>query len=223
MEPFLLWLKNAELSVYLAIIVFITTVALYRRFDTLERKIAALLVMFFIIDIIGSIMAFMNYENLIFYNLMLFPQLLMMRIVLVNHISYSKFRHYLNISCYAIMFLHAINLSFIQDPSDLATFTFIPGYAWIAAASFFSLKFQLENIDIVPFHYLITWFSLATLIDFACSIPILSVLGWSNFLSQPYLIHLYDFNAWLYMLWYTIILTGLLCTKTMFKSVLFYR
>lgn len=223
MEPFLLWLKNAELSVYLAIIVFLTTVVLYRRFDILERKIAALLVLFFIIDIIGSIMAFMNYPNLIFYNLMLFPQLLMMRIVLVNHISDSKFRHYLSISCFAIMFLHAVNLSFIQDPYSLATFTFIPGYAWIAAASFFSLKSQLENIDIVPFHYLITWFSLATLIDFSCSIPILSVLGWSNFLSQPYLIHLYDFNAWLYMLWYTIILTGILCTKTMFKSVLFYR
>ncbi|MBP9083695.1 MAG: hypothetical protein KBH11_11515 [Bacteroidia bacterium] len=223
MEPFLLWLKNAELSVYLAIIVLFTILPLYRRFDIQERKIASLLVLFFIIDIISSIMACMNYENLIFYNLMLFPQLLMMRLVLVNHLSSSEFRRYLNITCYAIILLHAINLALFQDPSGLATYTFIPGYAWIAVASFFSLKSQLENIDIVPFHYLITWFSLATLIDFACSIPILSVLGWSNFLSQPYLNHLYDFNAWLYMLWYTIILTGILCTKTMLKSVLFYR
>ena len=223
MEPFLLWLMNAELSVYLAIVVFLTTLVLYRRFDIHERKIGMLLVLFFTIDIVGSLMAFMNFPNLIFYNLMLFPQVLMMRIVLVNHISDPKFRRYLNITCYSIVLLHTINLLFIQDPSGLATFTFIPGYAWIAAASFFSLKSQLENIDIVPFHYLITWFSLATLIDFACSIPILSVLGWSNFLSQPYVNHLYDFNAWLYMLWYAIILTGILCTKTMFKSVLFYR
>lgn len=223
MEPFLLWLKNAELSVYLAIIVLTTSFVLYPRFDHQERNITKLLFLFFSIDIIASVVAFLNYQNLIFYNIMLFPQLLMMRLVLVNHLSSSKFKRYLNITCYTIMFLHAINLALFQDPFELATFTFIPGYVWIAAASFFSLKSQLENIDIVPFHYLITWFSLATLIDFSCSIPILSVLGWTNFLSQPYLNHLYDFNAWLYMLWYTIILTGILCTKTMLKSVLFYR
>lgn len=223
MEPILLWLKSAELSVYLAIIVFITTVALYRRFDQQERKIANLLFLFFSIDMISSSMAFMNYPNLIFYNMMLFPQLLMMRIVLVNHISFEKLKPFLNFTCFAIIIAHILNITFFQNPDNLATYTFIPGYVWIAAAAFFSLKSQLENIDIVPFHYLITWFSLATLIDFSCSIPILSVLGWSNFLSQPYLNHLYDFNAWLYMLWYTIILTGILCTKTMLKSVLFYR
>ena len=124
---------------------------------------------------------------------------------------------------YLLTLMHIVNLLFFQGFHVLANFTYIPAYGWMAVLAFYFLKEQLEDVNMVPFNSLITWFAVATLIDIAGSLPILSVLGWSGFISQEIAFHLYDLVTWLYAFWFFIILTGLLWTKTTLRSAFYSR
>ena len=93
----------------------------------------------------------------------------------------------------------------------------------MAACAFFYLREQMELVDKQPFRNLVFWFALATLIDNAGTLPVMAVLGWTDYINTANAGHLWKLVTWLYALWYLIILTGLLWTKTSLRSVLYSR
>jgi hypothetical protein len=121
--------------------------------------------------------------------------------------------------CILIMVAHAMNLSFYQGMEHFANFTYIPASTWMAAYAFFFLRDKMITAEETPFNGLVDWFAIATLIDHAGAIPILSLLGWTNYINSEYSNHLFDLVTLLYMFWYLLILSGLLWTRTSLRSV----
>ena len=121
------------------------------------------------------------------------------------------------------MSIHTINLTGYQGLHVFDSFSYIPAMAWMATCAYWYLREQFNNIDEPPFKNFLSWFALAILIDNAGAIPILSVLGWSAYVRTAEALQLLEVVSFLYVLWYAIILTGLLWTRILPRLVSRYQ
>lgn len=223
MNSFLSWLQHAKVAVYVAMTAAFIFVIFFKRLNGNERWVAAVILLYTSVDLVASVMSFLQLPNHWLYNVMLIPQFILVSVTLHCNMNGSKFKQVFRTGVLLLLILHVVNIMLFQGFSHFANFTYIPACAWMATGCFFYLREQMEQVDKSPFDFLVTWFALATLIDNAGTLPILSVLGWTNYIESSYALHLWDFAKWLYACWYMIIIFGLLWTKTSLRSVLLSR
>src|SRR4030095_11252986 len=223
MEQLKHWESILNISIYAGLVALIVFLGFYWKLDQGERRVAHAVFLFAGCDIVATVLIFVGKQNLWLYNWVLVPQIILVTFMMVHGMQGKVIKNVLIGGSIILTLLHILNMLAFQGYVNLAYYTYIPCSVWMAVCSFYYLREQLEDVSLVPFNFLLTWFALATLIDNAGSMPILSVLGWSNFISQPIAYHLYAFVTWLYAFWFLIILTGLLWTKTPLKSVFYSR
>ncbi len=219
MNSFLAWIGYAGLEIYTASIVVPAFIILFGRLDANDRLVAFIIFLYSTTDIVASVMSFHKIPNLRLYNLVLIPQFIAISILINRNLLSSKLKQVFGTGGVLLMIIHVVNISLYQENEVLANFTYIPACAWLAVFSFLYLHEQMEQVNRIPFDNLVSWFALATLIDNTGTIPILSMLGWSDYIHSSYASHLYEIVIYLYGLWYLIILTGLLWTRTSLRSV----
>ncbi len=223
MDAFQHWISILNVSIYAGLLAVVSFLAFYQKLDKNEKWITGVVLLYTGCDLVATWLIFQGKQNLWLYNWALLPQLLVVTFVMVESMKSVTARRIFFGGTLMLASLHFLNLLFFQGYEILANFTYIPAYGWMAVIAFYYLKEQLEDVTVIPFNCMITWFALATLIDNAGSLPILSVLGWSNFITMPVAYHLFDIVTWLYAFWFFILLTGLLWTKTSLRSAFFFR
>jgi hypothetical protein len=217
------WLLTTHLTVQAAILTTLVSFLMLRKLSGTDLFVAVTVWLYAVVEITGAIMSYKDINNLWFYNTMLFPQFLLVSATLNREMKGVRLRQVYNTGGLLLMIAHLVNLLLYQGVHDFANFTFIPACAWMAGGCFFFLREQMELSDDSPFNRLIAWFALATLIDNAGSMPILSILGWTTYIETDYAGHLWDVVVWLFAGWFLLILFGLLWTKTSLRSALSSR
>ena len=219
----LLWLASNQIFIYPFLAILIGVLVSIRTLNSEEKWIALTVFIYAITEIISSMLAFHHHNNLWFYNLMLFPQFILVMILLVHNMANKTIRRILFIGGACLLLFHLTNILFLQGIYSFNNFTYIPAAVWMATASNFYLRGQMEQIETAPFEKWLTWFALATLIDNAGSAPILSLLGWSDYLNSPQAMKLLEVTSYLYSFWYFIILIGFIWTRNSLRSGLRFR
>lgn len=213
MDSLLAWFLNADIFIYPCLVVMLLLPFLFVKLQRVERLAAIAIMIYCVTDIVASVLASNKIGNLWFYNLMLFPQFIFVSLVCCIKITGKMLRMILYSGVAFILMLHVINLFWYQGFYKFDSFSYIPAMAWMAACAYFFLREQFNNINIKPFNDFLSWFALATLIDNAGSMPILSVLGWTEYIQTSQAAKLIDVITLLYTLWYLIILTGIIWTR----------
>ena len=223
MSSVYVWFSTVDIFMYVSMVIMLWLLVSIWSQDPDDKWVSATIMIYGINDLTSSVMAFNEFNNLWLYNLVLFPQFIMVMTILIRKIQNTKIR-WLLISVGVILILfHVGNILFLQGLHDFNNFSYIPANTWMAASSFFYLREQMEKIDEAPFDKLLTWFALATLIDIAGSMPILSLLGWTDYIHSSQAARLWEVVQLLYTFWYLFILFGLIWTRTSLRSVLRFR
>ncbi len=223
MKEVLQWFLSAETFIYPCLVVFAWLVFVFVRLNANDQWAAVTIIFYCITDLTGSVMAHNSVNNLWFYNLMLFPQFLLITVTLTMNLENRLLRWILLFGFVAIILLHTLNLYFYQGLYEFDSFSYIPAMAWMAVCAFFCLRDQVHDIEFSPFSKFLSWFALAVLIDNAGSMPILSILGWSAYIHTEQAARLMEVVTVLYVLWYMIILSGLIWTRILRRSVSRYQ
>jgi len=223
MSEFLVWLSAVDSFMYPCLVVMIWFLVSFFKMNSDDRWVAVTVILYGINDIVTSLMAFYKMHNLWFYNLMLFPQFIMVITLLIKNLYSRKLQLVLLTGGALLILFHTINLLFLQGIHDFNNFTYIPAAAWMAVCAFFYLREQMEISEESPFDKLLTWFAFAMLIDQVGSIPILSVLGWTDYIQTQHAAKLWDVVELLYTFWYLLILLGLVWTRSSLRSALRLR
>jgi len=223
MSGALSWFLSIEIFMYLCLVVIAWLLVSIWNQDNDGKWVSATVMIYGINDLTSSVMAFNEINNLWLYNLMLFPQFIMVLVILIRKIQNVRIRWVLISGGVILILFHAGNILFLQGLHDFNNFSYIPATTWMATCSFFYLREQMEKIDEAPFDKLLTWFALATLIDIAGSMPILSLLGWTDYIQTSQASKLWVVVQMLYTFWYLLILIGLIWTRTSLRSALRFR
>jgi hypothetical protein len=213
------WIINNEISVQLALVMLTGMLVLYRRMTAEDRRVAVVMTTFIAVDIGASLLAYHGHNNYWFYNIALLPQFFSTTVVLVHPLGNRRIRNVLYSGILILPLLHISNLLWGQSLYYFARYTYVPSAVWMAVCAYFFLRERLDREEDTPFNHWIVWFAMGVLIDHAGSIPIISVLGWTTFLEQPFAEKLYTTVTWIYAAWYFMIFTGLLWTKTSLRSL----
>lgn len=223
MDFLLTWLKHTGVSVYASAITLVIFLIMFRRLNAGERWVGLVIIIYSFTEIVANFMAVQKIPNLWWYNIMLIPQFMVVITALHNQMNSRKLKRIFSTGCLLISIFHLTNIMLYQGVHNFANFTYVPACGWMAACAFFYLREQMELVEMQPFRNLVFWFAFATLIDNAGTMPVMAVLGWTDYINTTNAGHLWKLVTWLYAFWYLIILTGLLWTKTSLRSVLYSR
>jgi len=212
------WFLDSGISLQCGLLALAGMMVFIKSYSREDFLVAVLLLLYVAVDVAASVLAYLNMNNIWLYNITLFPEFIFTMLLLTRSMSFVGIKKWLNTGMIIISLLHVVNVQWGQGLHAFASFTYLPATALLAVAAYFYLKERLEETDSIPFTNWITWFAMALLIDHVGSLPILTVLGWSDFITQPFANKLYAIVTWLYAFWYLIIFTGLLWTRTSIRS-----
>lgn len=218
MKQTLMKLLQLEVSIYVAFLALIIFIIFYEKIPAKEKAAALVIFTYSLTEISAGYLMFNKQHNIWLYNIMLIPQIISISYALLSNMKPGMTVKILFSGVMLLIFAHIVNIIYFQGVNQFANFTFIPSYTWLAVIAYYFLREVLEVIEKKPFDSLITWLAIATLIDNAASMPILTVIGWSEFITNNELLKLISIITWMYAFWYLIIIFGLLWTRTSLKS-----
>ncbi len=215
------WLLYSEYFIYVSILVSLVLAFFFRKLPVNERCVAITVFIYTAADIVSSVLAYHKIQNLWFFNIIFFPQFAAITYCFASNMSGEAQKRIVITGWLVLSVLHALNILYFQGFHTFCSFTFIPSCTWMAVSAYLLLRDMLEQQESPPFATFIAWFALATLIDNAGAIPIISILGWNSFIQTDLAYRLWEIVMWLYTFWYLIILFGLLWTRTTLRSVFY--
>lgn len=190
----------------------------FPKLDKAERWVPLILLTYILTEIAASYFALHGWHNLWIYNVMLIPESALLAIVFSGKLNTGKQRYLLLFLVCALLLIHSSNMLFYQGWNEFNNYTYIPIIVLQAVFSFLYLRSTMMDLNTKPFDHLVSWLAIATLIDAAGSIPILTTLAWHDFLNSGYSDLLSELVMYLFYGWFLIIGAGILWTKTSLRS-----
>jgi hypothetical protein len=200
------------------IITLLTMIYFFRKFDRMERFVILAVFPYLMTDWLTAWSTFNRINNHWMFNVMLLPQFTLVIFCMAFSSSNDRLRKIIFTGWLFLAIFHIANIAWIQDINQFANFSYIPASAWMAISSYLYLRDHIEQIHVRPFDHLVSWFALATLIDNAGAIPIVTLLGWNTFIEMEMAYNLWNVIIILYTFWYLIILFGVIWTRTTLRS-----
>lgn len=109
---------------------------------------------------------------------------------------------------------HILNIIFVQTFNEFATFITIPWQGFLGILAFLFLRQVVENSTSNPFNLFSFWFSIANMINFIGSIPILATLNWFPYVDSDKANILFNINLVLgYYLYSLLICLGFIWSE----------
>ena len=170
---------------------------------------------YYAVDIIAATITEYSQQesNIWFYNVSLLFEILLYFYVfncLIISNTYKKL-----IVNFALVFFitDIINMTSGQGINVLSTYTLIPAHIFVVLLAYLHMKLTIENIDLKPLLLFSFWFSIATFISVATSIPVLSIINSLNDENLELASKIFILNDIAYCSWYCLIIVGLLWTR----------
>ncbi len=207
-----------NLLMVISLLTMFLFIGFYTKLSNKDRWIVGVIVTYAIVDFAAALMAQYKMYNQWLYSMMLIPQMLLVTYTLVNGMKNRKSKQIMMGGSIVLSLAHIINMCWFEGFNSFCPVTYIPAVTWMAVCSFMYLREQINNYDSIPFDSLLSWFALATLIDHAATMPILTSLSWPAFAESKFGYDLWDIANLFYIGWFLINVTGLLWTQTSLRS-----
>ncbi len=207
-----------DLLVVIELLSLVLFIGFYSKLNNRDRWIVGVIVIYAVVDLVAAVMADYDIYNQWLYSVALIPQLLLVTYTLLNGMKNRKLKQIMMGGSFTLALAHIINLCWFEGFDSFCPLTYIPAVTWMAVCSFMYLREQINSYDSIPFDSLLSWFALATLIDHAATMPILTSLSWPAFGNSKFGYELWDIANLFYMGWFLINITGLLWTQTSLRS-----
>jgi len=218
MEIWTSLVESLDLLVVIGLLSMFTFIGFYRKLNNKNRWIVGVIGIYALVDFVAAVMATHAVYNQWLYSVMLIPQLLLVTYTLVNGMKNIKSKRVMMGVSILISLAHIVNMFFFQGYDSLCSLTYIPAVTWMSVCSFIYLREQINDHDSIPFNSLLSWFALATLIDHAATMPILTSLSWPSFANSKFAYDLWNIVQLFYISWFLINVIGLLWTQTTLRS-----
>lgn len=210
-------INSLDILVVVALVSMFIFMAFYRRMETKNRWVTIVIMVYTLGELVALVMAGKKIHNQWFYGLMLVPQLILVTSTLKNGMMNRTTKMVMMGGSIVLSLAHLINMRWFEGADSMCLVTYIPAVTWLAVCSFLYLREQINNHDAIPFNSLLSWFALATLIDNAATMPILTSLSWPSFANSKFAYDLFDIVQMFYIGWFLLNVTGLLWTQTSLK------
>jgi hypothetical protein len=218
MELLISLVHALDLLVVIELLSMFLLIGFYNKLSNRDRWIVGVIVIYSIVDLVAAVMAEYEIYNQWLYSVALIPQMLLVTYTLVNGMKNRKYKKIMMGGSIALSLAHIINMSWFEGVDSFCPVTYIPAVTWMAVCSYMYLHEQINSYDLIPFDSLLSWFALATLIDHAATMPILTSLSWPAFAESKFGYDLWDIANLFYIGWFLINVTGLLWTQTSLRS-----
>ncbi len=189
----------------------------YGKLSKPEKFIGVIMLVSYVCDITATALSHYKIpsaDNQWFYNFSL-PLILSMTTVFYYRLLHSdQLKKMVIVLSFVFLIFFILNLFFGEGTHRFNSFTLLPAQAATGLLAFQYMKKYVEEHDENPFHHFIFWFSIANLVNFIGTIPILATLNWFPYSNNAIADPLYDINTYVgYVINFSIIIIGFLWTR----------
>lgn len=199
---------------------FITCIVflIYRKsFRKGELIIVALVVLYFSFDCAAFLLGHFYKSNQWFYNIAILIEISLLFYIYYRLFNYTYIKRAIKYAYPGFLFFFLINYFFIQGQYVFNNYTFVPSYAFLALLAYLHLQQCVDQLTENPFSNFYFWVSMANLLDFTVSAPLLGILSWFAFENEKIARSLYTINEMVYVAWFSILSIGIIWTSRLRK------
>lgn len=167
----------------------------------------------FSFDLIAFIIGVYYKNNQWFYNIAVLLETSLLFYIYFELFNSSFVKRTIKYAYPGFLFFFLINYFFIQGMYVFNNYTFVPSYAFLALLAFKHLQQCVDQLTENPFSNFFFWFSMANLLDFTVSAPLLGILSWFAYENETIARSLYLINDIVYVMWFTILSIGIVWTS----------
>ncbi len=197
-------------SGFLACLIFIL---LKNKLNKLQKFIGLFVGICFLFDIAAYAIGYYYKNNQWFYNLAILVETSFLFFIYYQLFSSTYIKRAIKYAYPGFLFFFFLNYLFIQKQFVFNNYTFVPSYAFLALLAFKHLQQCVDELVENPFANFVFWFSMANLLDFTVSAPLLGILSWFAFENEKIASSLYLINDLVYVAWFTILSIGIIWTS----------